>query len=102
MLHFNSHLCIFQIFISPEFRFHPIIAQFIISSSFDADAVLRKAEQYFDIQDFENPDRALQTMREYLPSTAFTAFLKEKKGAYILDSNPKLILHVFILRIHQK
>jgi uncharacterized protein (DUF1015 family) len=51
--------------------------------SFNADEVLKKAEPFFEIQHFENADRALQTMREYQPKTAFSAFIQGKPGAFV-------------------
>ena len=51
--------------------------------SFNADDVLQKAKSYFEVQNFDEPDRALQTMREFQPSTAFSAFFNGKKGAFV-------------------
>jgi uncharacterized protein (DUF1015 family) len=63
--------------------------------SFDADSILKKAEPYFDIQHFDDPGRAQQTMREFLPSTAFTALFKGKKGAYVFRLKSEIDLAQF-------
>jgi uncharacterized protein (DUF1015 family) len=85
---FNFTLMYFSNIHQPGIAISPYNRAIYNLPSFDAGAILKKAEAYFDIRHFDDPERALQTMREFLPSTAFTGFFKEKKGAYVfqLDS----------------
>ena len=58
--------------------------------SFNADEVLQKAKSYFEVQDFDEPDRALQTMREYQPSTAFSAFFRWEERRICFSTEARL------------
>jgi uncharacterized protein (DUF1015 family) len=82
---FNFTLMYFSNIHQPGISISPYNRAIYNLPSFNADNVLQKAKAYFEIHQFDEPDRALQAMREYQPSTAFTAFLHGKKGAFVFQ-----------------